>query len=100
MTCPTIGSTTANRRPVQITMVQPGPTAAASISGKTAAISAPIYGTKRRIIAKMPQSGALGTPMIQSPTPITAPKAALSASCVRNKPAEPAAASSIAAVVR
>jgi hypothetical protein len=32
---------------------------------------APIYGTKRRIIASMPHSGALGTPISQSPAPIT-----------------------------
>ena len=48
----------------------------------------------------MPHSTGLGTPMSHRPTPITTPKAALSASWVRKKRLSRRAASSMAAVVR
>jgi hypothetical protein len=76
ITWPAIGSTTKKSAAVERTIDHPVPTAAASISGNIAEITAPIYGTKRSIIANMPHNGALGTPMNHNPIPIMRPKPA------------------------
>jgi len=44
-------------------------------SGNAAAITAPMYGTKRRTAARMPHRTVLGVPMSHRPIPITSPKA-------------------------
>ena len=71
MTWPARGSATMNRAAVGSTMLQPGSTAAASTMGKKAAMIDPTNGTKRMSPARMPHSTAFGTPMSQSPTPMT-----------------------------
>ena len=60
---------------VHNSMDQPGSTATARASGKAAAITAPMYGTKRSTAARMPHRIGLGIPMSHKPMPITTPKA-------------------------
>ena len=81
-------------------MLQPGSMAAASATGKKAAMKPPMNGTKRMRPATIPQSTALGMPMSQRHVPITMPKPRLSSVCIRKKRLSRAAASSSAAVVR
>src|SRR5580692_5266609 len=99
-TCPANSSRTTNRITVSKSISQPDPTAAASMSGKIAEMNAPMYGTKRRIIATSPHNGAEGTPISCRPMPIAMPKAALKAICVRKSRLSLSPASSSAAVVR
>ena len=97
--CAATGSKTKNMAAVHSSKVQPGSTATASASGKTAETNVPIYGTKRRIAASIPHSAALGMPMIHKPVPITMPKPVFKASCDRKSRLNRRAASSSAAVV-
>jgi hypothetical protein len=56
--------------------------AKAMAKGKSAARIGPMKGTKRRSVARTPQSRAFGMPMRYSPTPISAPKAVLTMRCI------------------
>src|SRR5882724_4539734 len=58
-----MNSAAPNSAAVRISWVQPGSTAGASAMGRRADNAPPIYGTKRRIAAIAPHSGAFGRPI-------------------------------------
>ena len=56
--------------------------ASESASGKNSAIHAPMYGTKRKIVASIPHKKALGIPMMNNPMHTGTPKHTLMMTCI------------------